>query len=156
MMLKHILLIAVLILFAVPTAFADKDIQASKSQPAVLKNCHDTANTQADMNDCADQDLEKVEAELNRVIDKIKKQHSGNPKTIEKFIKAQKAWEEFKKAQLDLLYYDRKGSVSPMCYGNDAANLTRLRVEQLKEWSSPVEGDVCGWCTFEGCYNDSK
>jgi uncharacterized protein YecT (DUF1311 family) len=140
----NILLMVVLMLFAAHPAFADKDAQASESQSTVSKNCHDTASTQADMDDCAYQDMHKEEIALHQILTDLKTRYADDPKKLKKIEKAQKAWESFAKAQLDLLYYDYTGSVEPMCAANTKTMLVLQRMAQLKEWMNTEEGDVCG------------
>ncbi len=95
--------------------------------------------TQTELNQHADQDLKKVESELDAVIKKIKKIYSGKIKFLTNLNKSQKNWETQVILDLDLkfpetnklMYY---GSIFPMCYTMYKTELIRKRITFLKEW----------------------
>ncbi|HYP52270.1 MAG TPA: lysozyme inhibitor LprI family protein [Pyrinomonadaceae bacterium] len=113
------------------------------------RDCYDTAQTQAAMNQCAAKELEQADAELNRVYRQLLEANKEDRLFVEKMTQAERAWVAFRDAQMDALYppVDNPpasyGSVFPMCYGRAKAKLTRERTQQLKAMLDVREGDVC-------------
>jgi len=107
------------------------------------KSCFESAGTQADMNRCAQQELDKYEKDLKALTDKLEKRYATSPEKLKNFKEARKSWERYVKNQIDLLYSESEGSVSGMCSTLDVARLTQQRLEQLQEWDQRKEGYVC-------------
>jgi uncharacterized protein YecT (DUF1311 family) len=115
-------------------------------------DCFDTAQTQVELNSCADKEYAAADAELNRVYQGILKRYKDDPKFIAKFRESQRAWLKYRDAELDARfphadegksthYY---GSIFPMCASQYQAQLTRERIAKLAEWlDGTEEGDVC-------------
>jgi uncharacterized protein YecT (DUF1311 family) len=110
------------------------------------------ANTQVELNDCANAELEKADDELNRIYQKILAKYKGDVVFLGKFREAQRAWLKFRDAQFEARFpyagtsreRSEYGSVFPMCAGLYKAELTRSRVEELRQWLDGVEeGDAC-------------
>lgn len=122
---------------------------ASASQKYKPKSCWDTANTQSELNECAASDLDSTDKELNRVYHQILKKYADDPVFITKFKAAQRAWLQFRDAELAAVYpHDSEptqyGSVFPMCHSGEKARITFLRVKELKRWAEGIdEGEVC-------------
>ena len=108
-------------------------------------DCHETAVTQAEMNECAGSEIDKAQHELDKELANIKSRYADNPEKLEKIEKAQEAWKKYMEAQLDLLYFDHTGSVAPMCAANQAAYFINTRTKQLQGWiDDNAEYNVCG------------
>jgi len=94
------------------------------------------------MNECAGKDLHRAEARLEKVLKDL---------GISKDSPEQKAWENYRDAQLAALYpglpvekiIAEYGSVYPMCYATLKTKLTEGRIRDLQALTSPGEGDVC-------------
>jgi len=91
------------------------------------------AQSQPEMNQQAEADFETADRELTRV---YKKALDGlDEESVKKLKAAQRAWIAFRNAQaeFDADQQARGGSMHPMIYYNDMAQLTRDRIKQLKE-----------------------
>ena len=104
--------------------------------------------TQFEMNQEACGKYKKVDAELNRIYQRVLRDYAGDKNFIQKMKLAQRAWITFRDAHMDSIYPDPDpwayGSVNPMCRCMILEQLTRDRVEMLREWADGVpEGDVC-------------
>ena len=109
----------------------------------------DKAQTQADMNSCADGDFTQIDNELNSLYQKILSEYADDPKFIAKFKASQRAWLKFRDAEMEALFPHGEetgyyGSAYPMCNSTWLAEITKERISQLKKWTDKVkEGDVC-------------
>ena len=138
MKLSHLFPLFLLFLCATHPAFAAENKTAAK-------DCHQTAVNGMELENCAKQDVGNARAELDKELAIIKARHSDDPERLKKLEEAQKAWESFMKAQIDLLYFDRRGFEGSMCIGDEIAHLVQIRTNQLRQWAAEnVEGDVCG------------
>ena len=105
--------------------------------------------TQLDMNIESNQEFEKMNLEMNQIINQIIDEYKYEKEFIQKLKLSQTAWEKFRDAQLEALYpaknkRQKYGSVYPMCYSSTKAELTYKRIEQLNIWLEGIEeGDVC-------------
>lgn len=125
---------------AMPVAFAEDTLQS----------CLNTAMTQGAMTNCAERDLNKADAQLNRLYRELQLRYKDDPEFVKRLQIAQAAWLRFRDAQLAMrfpphpsepYYY---GSVLPMCSMLEVQQLTDDRVTTLKEWlAGSSEGDVC-------------
>ena len=117
---------------------------------AEKKSCHETANTQLDMDVCAASDFERADKELNEVYKEILKRYHNSPQFLKSLKAAQQAWLVFRDAHLKMIYPLEKdpktdyGSVFPMCWATTEADITFARAKELRKWLGPFEeGDVC-------------
>lgn len=131
--MKNFLILSILcFLLAIPALAATKG------------DCHETAMTQFDMDVCAGDGAKKARAELNKELSDIRARISDRPAKLEMLKVAQDTWETYMRAQINFLYFDNSGSVTPMCDGIMATELIQARVKQLRQWvADNVEGNVC-------------
>lgn len=106
------------------------------------------AQTQTAMNEQAAKSYQKADKELNAAYQNIIKEYSTDPLFIKNLKLAQKAWIQFRDAQMKARYPDRGagyyGSAQPMCWYNELTNLTQERTKALQVWLTGIdEGDVC-------------
>jgi uncharacterized protein YecT (DUF1311 family) len=104
--------------------------------------------TQAEMNQEADDKYSQETNKLNSVYHELLKKYSKDTKFIINLKIAQRKWIDFRDAQLAMKFPKRSigfyGSVLPMCKSYYLAELAQARTKQLDEWLVPyVEGDVC-------------
>lgn len=131
-------------LFLVPVAHSSaipKDFRVDRS---VLDKGD---GTQRAMNESAYMEYVRADKKLNEVYNQIRKEYKNNKKFIEKLIKAEKAWLAYRDAHMEekfpeedtMRYY---GSIFPMVYHLELAEVTWHRVIQLYQWLNPQDGDV--------------
>jgi len=106
------------------------------------------AKTQAELNECAGNDLKHADDELNATYQQLLKKAGNDAVALRKIKAAQRAWVLFRDAQIEAFYpaEDKQkeyGSVFPMCADLLLADLTKERTKMLKEMLNSVEGDVC-------------
>jgi len=105
--------------------------------------------TQSAMNQEADKNYRKADAELNSVYNKILKDYKADTKFIAKLKVAQVAWIKFRDAEMNALFPEENksvqyGSIFPMCWSNALTELTKQRIKKLKVWLNGIEeGEVC-------------
>jgi len=110
----------------------------------------DNAMSQMEMNACAGQDFEAVDAELNRIwpgliahareMDReIDRRYDQRPGYEEVLRDAQRAWVTFRDAECTWSAYGeaRGGSMESMSYNACRADLTRQRIRQLTGADQP-------------------
>jgi uncharacterized protein YecT (DUF1311 family) len=100
--------------------------------------CGETAKTQAEMGACADDEAKRVDAELNRVYDKLALKAESDPGAVAKIKALQIAWIAYRDAYIDAMYpaKDKQaayGSVYPMEVDLLRAKLTRQQIASVKE-----------------------
>lgn len=102
--------------------------------------CKEDGN-QMQMNQCAYENFQKADKELNRVYKKLRAKNK-NDKTYLKNLKAsQKLWIKFRDAELDLIFTCESGDMR-MCFGSmyplllnsEKAEITEQRVKSLKSY----------------------
>lgn len=103
------------------------------------------AQTQADMNNKAKSEFEKVDARLNQVYRKIVRDYSDDTTFVRNLREAERLWVKFRDAQVEMKYpADREGSVLPMCRYYYMSELTSERIKELEPWiTGAQEGDDC-------------
>jgi len=112
-------------------------------------DCFDKAVTQADLNDCAGEQLAAADAELNRVYKAILEKYKEDALFVEKLRAAQRAWLTFRDAEIEAKYPHTKepgfyGSSIRMCDPLYRVQLIQERIKKLREWlDGSEEGDVC-------------
>lgn len=102
------------------------------------------AETQADMNICANKDYEAADTELNAVYKKAMVAMKDTDKelgeidanyvgAVDALKKAQRAWIDYRDGQCELAGFEaRGGSMEPMLVSGCLADLTKKRTEELK------------------------
>lgn len=108
--------------------------------------CDSPNQSQAGLNQCANNGAKSADAELNRVYAKVLAANATDKAFLEKFKAAQRAWVVFRDAQIAARYPSPEdyGSVLPMCQSGEYEQLTRDRIKQLNAWvAGTEEGDVC-------------
>ena len=106
---------------------------------AKAQSCSQTANTQADLSECAGKELQQAEARLAALLKRL---------GIDANSPEEKAWEAYRDAQLKAIYppvsneQAEYGSVYPMCLATLKKKLTESRIRDLKMLTTS-EGDAC-------------
>ena len=100
--------------------------------------CSEKANTQSEMNACANQEAARVDGELNDVYRKLLSRAASQPKAVVKIKFAERAWVAYRDAYMDAMYpaKDKQaeyGSIYPMEADLLRAKLTQRQVTALKE-----------------------
>lgn len=106
------------------------------------------AETQYELNKAACDQLQKADAALNAVYQKIIASYKEDKVFINQLVTAQKKWLEFRDAYVATRfipqYRDTYGSILSMCQCNMLEKITSDRTKQLQIWLDGVsEGDVC-------------
>ena len=120
--------------------------QLSSSTP---QTCFETAKTQSELNECAENGMKAAKQELYAVYQQILRNKKDEKEFLVKLTKAQQAWLIFRDAELDAIFpkTDKPteyGTVYHMCYLQWKSRLTLERTTQLRKWLNGVaEGDVC-------------
>lgn len=119
------------------------------ARAAAASKCFDAAQTQLELNQCADEALRQAQVQQRGVYRRILRTYAGDPLFISKLRAAQRAWKAFRNAEVDALYPHRGeagyyGSVLPMCLDQRLTALTRQRTKMLRRWlTGSQEGDAC-------------
>src|SRR5438309_2132448 len=79
-------------------------MMSASSQQQQGKSCMDTADSQAEMNDCAYKESADANRELNRVYQAVLKRYADDVVLIKKLKAAQRAWVTFRDAEIDAQY----------------------------------------------------
>ena len=112
------------------------------------KACFDKANTQMDMNVCADDELKRADGDLNQAYQGLLAKLKADSVATQKLRAAQRAWLGFRDAHLEELFPGKDksqyGSVYPMASALASAEVTRERTRMLDAMLHPKEGDVGG------------
>jgi uncharacterized protein YecT (DUF1311 family) len=104
----------------------------------MYRACSKQANTQHDMNVCANEEAERVDDELNGVYKLLLSKVRGNPVAAAKIRAAQNAWLKYRDAYIDAMYpaKDKQaeyGSIFPMEVDLLAAKLSRQEISALQD-----------------------
>lgn len=97
----------------------------------------DSAKTQAAMNACANEEAQRVDAELNKVFRSLLSRTASQPDARAKIEAAEKAWVAYRDAYMEAMYpaKDKQaeyGSVYPMEADLLRAKLTQQQVAALR------------------------
>jgi uncharacterized protein YecT (DUF1311 family) len=112
---------------------------AQKKKPAATASPCDEARTQMDMNECADREYRKADAELNRVYQQLMRASGGRDAKLKS---AQLAWIKFRDAECDYeAAFNEGGSMQPMTYSFCLADVTRARTKQLRDSLKEVQSE---------------
>jgi len=93
--------------------------------------------------------FQQADSELNSVYKKILRIYSRDTIFISNLKKSQRIWIQFRDAEMEVKYpnygYDFPyGTVHPMCWSYYKEQLTRIRIDFLKDWiKGDDDGDVC-------------
>jgi len=107
------------------------------------------AQSQLELTEQSCNTLAESDKELNSVYQQVLKKHQSDPVFTRKFRAAQVAWIKFRDAETEAIFPMEQnnanyGSVFPMCLCSELDELTRARVQRLKEWLYSEEGNACG------------
>ncbi len=105
---------------------------------ALYRACNKQANTQHDMNACANEEAKRVDDELNKVYKLLLSKVSGDKLATAKIRAAQKAWLAYRDAYLEAMYPAKDkpveyGSILPMESDLLTAKLTRQQILALQD-----------------------
>jgi uncharacterized protein YecT (DUF1311 family) len=110
---------------------------AQRTKTATEANPCDEARTQVEMNECADRQYQKADAELNRVYQQLMRASGGKDAKLKT---AQLAWIKFRDAECDYeAAFNEGGSMQPMTYSFCLADVTTARTKQLRESLKEVQ-----------------
>jgi len=105
--------------------------------------------TQAGMTHTACDELKHEAAAMETALTEVRTSLADTPKGLALFEASQRAWSEYRDAQLRLNDPDQVygpgngGTVVPMCLCSTAASMTRQRTQELVAYVHLPEGDVC-------------
>lgn len=107
-----------------------------------------TAQTQQDMNAEAYNEYMRADSQLNSVYNKILVEYREYKSFITHLKKAQRAWINFRDAQMNARFPPEErsnyGSVYPLCHSFYLQELTETRINDLNIWLTGIEeGDAC-------------
>lgn len=101
--------------------------------------CKEDGNQQ-EMNQCAYEDYQKADKELNKVYQELKAKNKDDKKYLENLKKAQLAWIAFRDAEIATIFTCEEedericfGSMYPLLYNGEMKRLTEERTSQLKK-----------------------
>ncbi|AZD49704.1 lysozyme inhibitor LprI family protein [Pseudomonas chlororaphis] len=101
------------------------------------------ATTQAAMNQCAAEQHQAADKELNTLYQRITQRLKDNPDGKKLLVSAQRAWVAFRDAECGFAASGvAGGSVYPLIYSNCTTDLTKARVEAFKTYLKCQEGDL--------------
>ena len=111
--------------------------------PDAVAECTDPT-TQGEMNACAKQEFDRVDAELNAVWKKVRgwaknadaklDRGDGQSGYAESLLAAQRAWLTYRDTHCQLVSFDaRGGSMQPLLINNCLTELTENRTAELRE-----------------------
>lgn len=114
------------------------------------------AGGQSDLNQCALQDYQTSDAQLNEVYRAIEQKYHGNPAFLAKLKLSEEAWIKYRDAELAMMYppepddnpeddhLTHYGSIYPMCKSMYLDDITQDRIKELKQWLDvPTERSSC-------------
>ena len=107
------------------------------------------AQTQAEMNQQANESYAKADKELNTIYKQILLEYKTDTAFTRNLKASQRIWITFRDAELKMKYPERKpgtyGTIQPVCEASYLEMLTRERIKTLKTWIDGIEeGDICG------------
>jgi uncharacterized protein YecT (DUF1311 family) len=100
--------------------------------------CNDKANTQAEMNACASDELARADNELDEIYRRLLSKAASQPEAIAKIKAAERAWITYRDAYMDAMYPAENkqveyGSIYPLEANLLRAELTRQQVVAMKD-----------------------
>ncbi|MEN2397434.1 lysozyme inhibitor LprI family protein [Pseudomonas halotolerans] len=101
------------------------------------------ATTQGAMNQCAAQEHEAADNELNQLYKQITTRLKDDPQAKQLLVKAQRAWISFRDAECKFSASGVEGgSVYPLVHSNCTTAATKARVKTFKTYLKCEEGDL--------------
>ncbi|ATA24195.1 hypothetical protein BIY26_00990 [Brenneria goodwinii] len=101
----------------------------------------DNAQTQLDMNQCANEEYKKADSELNTLYQDVLKRTSDEQTNLLK--SAQNKWIEYRDSDCKFqTFQSKEGSIYPMVYAHCLANKTADRINEFKSMLNCEEGDM--------------
>ena len=99
--------------------------------------------TQASMNECANQAFKKSDSELNAVYKEIKDRLKGDADKTNLLTTAQRAWVAYRDGECTFSASGVSGgSAYPFIYDSCLTSLTEKRISDLKVYAACQEGDL--------------
>jgi uncharacterized protein YecT (DUF1311 family) len=102
--------------------------------------CKEDGN-QMEMNQCAYEDFQKADKELNQVYQEVRKKNKKDKLFLRNLKTSQKLWLKFLDAELNAIYSCPEGnqricfgSMFPLLYNGSKRELTKDRTKQLKKY----------------------
>jgi len=102
--------------------------------------CKEEGN-QMEMNQCAYEDFQKADKELNKVYQEVRKKNKNDQLFLKNLKTSQKLWLNFLDAELNTIYSCPEGnqricfgSMFPLLYNGSKTELTNDRTTQLKRY----------------------
>ena len=114
----------------------------------ILSTYYSFSQTQLEMNETKHKIFLKADKELNQVYQAVLKEYKSDTVFIKSLRTSQKAWVQFRDAEMKMMYPDREsgyyGSIHPMCWSVYKTELTIERTKKLRMWlTGQEEGDSC-------------
>jgi len=113
--------------------------------PFASSHAADCANAsdQMTLNECANNDYKKSDAELNKLYKEIRNRLNQQPDTAKQLVAAQRAWIVFRDAECDFATFNSKdGSAYAMLVNMCRDGLTQARIKDFKAYLACEEGDL--------------
>jgi uncharacterized protein YecT (DUF1311 family) len=102
--------------------------------------CKEDGN-QMEMNQCAYEDFQKADKELNKVYQEVRKKNTNDKLFLKNLKTSQRLWLKFLDAELNAIYSCPEGnqricfgSMFPLLYNGSKTELTKDRTKQLKRY----------------------
>ena len=132
-----LLVLAVFFFIGIGSGFAQNS--------AAYRACSQKAQSQAEMNRCANEEATRADAELNRVYNKVLAKAAADPEAVAKIKAAEKAWIAYRDGYMDAMYpvankQSEYGSIYPMEADLLRARLSRQHIVELKELLQQYSG----------------
>ena len=109
-------------------------LTAAPFSSAVANDCSN-ANTQLELNMCADQEFKETDAELNRVYNRLRVRLNDDAAAKDLLTEAQRAWLAFRDAECAFSTSESAGgSIHPMLVASCRTGLTKDRVDALRDY----------------------
>ncbi len=103
-----------------------------------FRACNEKAKVQLEINQCASQEADRVDAQLNKVYGQLLSRAAGEPNAVAKIKAAERAWITYRDAYIEAMYpaSDKRaeyGSMYPMDVALLRARLTQRHLIDLEE-----------------------
>lgn len=157
------LLLAIIVIIALTGATVDasQDNQTSQNFDGMNFDFSKlTGPSQMQLNVQAYEEFKRADDSLNKVYRQVLTVYHDDKPFIDELVDAELAWIAFRDAELEAIYpaQDKQGwygSIFPMTYSIEKADLTWARVKQLKEWldgmpANPDAGSLVDYSKLSG------
>lgn len=98
------------------------------------------------MNQCAYEEFQKEDRALNKVYNELKAKKKDDKTYLDHLKISQRLWLKFRDAELDLIFTCKDenkrlcfGSMYPLLFNTEKANITKQRTERLKSYVETEE-----------------